>query len=97
MPPDFHRIRHYGLHSSAARSNKLPRCRELLGWSKALPEVAELEMETWLESLDLEVDRCPQCGARGTMLRRTEFDEVPWLLMVLLSLKGLTLGTPVKG
>jgi uncharacterized protein (UPF0212 family) len=97
LPPDYHRIRHYGLHSSAARAEKLPRCRELLGWSRALPEVKELEMEEWLESLEIEVDRCPQCGARGTMFRRTEFDEVPWLLMVLLSLKGLTLGAPVKG
>jgi hypothetical protein len=97
LPPVYYRIRHYGLHNSAARAEKLPRCRELLGWSKALPEVAELEMEEWLESLGIAVDRCPQCGARGTMFRRTEFDEVPWFLMVLLSLKGLTLGTPVKG
>ena len=42
LPAGFVRIRHYGLHHSSARKEKVPRCRELLGLEPELPERREL-------------------------------------------------------
>jgi hypothetical protein len=89
LPPGFHRIRYYGLHSSSARQEKLPRARELLGLDRALPEVEELDLTEWLKDiLGDEVDRCPHCGAQGSLFERTTFDELPWLVTLILSLCG---------
>ncbi len=97
LPPVFPCIRHYGLHHHTALAEKLPRARQLLGLSMIPPEVEELDLTEWLKGLGIEVDRCWQCGAENTMFRRAEYKDVPWFLMTLLSLKGLTLGAPVEG
>ena len=39
----------------------------------------------WLpELLGDEVNRCPRCGAQGRMFLQREFDELPWLVALLL-------------
>jgi hypothetical protein len=87
LPSGFVRIRYYGLHHSSARKEKLPRCRALLGLSSELPEVKELSLMEWLTKvLGEEVDRCPQCGAVGSLYNRAEFEQLPWLVALILSL-----------
>jgi hypothetical protein len=89
LPRQFRRIRYYGLHHSSARQEKLPRCRKLLGLSPALPEVEEVSLLDWLKALwGEEVDRCPRCGAKGSLFERAEFEQLGWLAMVVLSLFG---------
>lgn len=89
LPPGYRRIRYYGLHHSSARKEKLPRCRRLLGLAAALPEVEELSLMGWLrELLGDEVDRCPQCGAAGSLFERAEFEQLGWLALLVLSLFG---------
>jgi hypothetical protein len=89
LPVGFKRIRYYGLHHPSARQEKLPRCRELLGLPRALPVVKELLLLEWLQAiLGDEADRCPQCGAQGSLLYRREFERLPWLVLVLVSLVG---------
>lgn len=86
LPHRFVRIRYYGLHHASARKGKLPRCRALLGLSPELPEVAELSLMEWLgEVLGEEIDRCPSCGAAGSLFKRAEFERLPWLVALLLS------------
>ncbi len=91
LPAGFVRIRHYGLHHSSARKEKLPRCRELLGLEPELPEGRALGLREWLETFmdAAELDRCPACGAQQTMARQREFDAVSWLGLIVLSLFGL--------
>jgi hypothetical protein len=87
LPGGFVRIRYYGLHHASARKEKLPYCRALLGLSSELPEVKELSLMEWLsEVLGEEVDRCPQCGAVGSLYNRAEFERLPWLVALILSL-----------
>ncbi len=89
LPPGFHRIRYYGLHHSSARKEKLPRSRELLGLERALPEVEELSLSDWLaEILGEDVNRCPNCGTKGSLVERSSFERLPWLVLILLSLVG---------
>ena len=82
------RIRYYGLRHSSARKEKLPRCRMLVGLSPELPEVPELNLLEWLaEVLGKEaVDSCPYCGAVGSLFKRAEFERLPWLVALILSL-----------
>lgn len=87
LPSGYVRIRHYGLHHSSARKEKLPRCRALLGLSPAPPEVEALSLMAWLEQvLGDEVDRCPHCGATGSLFKQAEFERLPWLVALILSL-----------
>jgi hypothetical protein len=88
LPPRYIRIRYYGLHHSSARKEKLPRCRALLGLEPALPEPKELSLLDWLEEVlgEEEVDRCPYCGAKASLFKRAEFDKLPWLVALLVSL-----------
>jgi hypothetical protein len=88
LPTGYKRIRYYGLHSSSARSEKLPRCRALLGLSPALPEIPELSLLDWLAQVlgEEAVDSCPHCGAVGSLYKRAEFDQLPWLVVFILSL-----------
>lgn len=88
LPSGYKRIRYYGLHSSNARKEKLPRCRELLGLPAALPEVKELSLLDWLGEVlgEAQVDRCPHCGAVGSLFKRAEFERLPWLVALLISL-----------
>ena len=88
LPTGFVRIRYYGLHHSSARQAKLPRCRALLGLPAALPVIPELSLLDWLmEVLGQEqVDLCPYCGAQGSLCKRAEFERLPWLVALILSL-----------
>ncbi len=89
LPPGYKRIRYYGLHHSSARAEKLPRCRTLLGLEAELPEVVELTLAEWLaEVLGDEVDRCPHCGATGSLVAQTTFEQWPWLGLFILALGG---------
>ena len=61
----------------------------LLGLAPALPEVEEPSLAEWLEEiLGEEVDRCPHCGAKGSLVERTTFEELSWLMSLILSLCG---------
>jgi hypothetical protein len=86
--PDLKRIRYAGLHSSSARQEKLPRCRSLLGLPAELPEVKALSLLEWLAEVlgEEQVDRCPHCGTVGSLCKRAEFERLPWLVALLLSL-----------
>ena len=88
LPPGFKRIRYYGLHSSHARKEKLPRCRALLGLPAALPEIPELSLLSWLKEVlgEEHVDCCPYCGAQAGLSQRAQFERLPWLVALLLSL-----------
>lgn len=87
LPGGFVRIHYYGLHHARARTEKLPRCRSLLGLAVELPEIPELGLREWLEELlGEEVDRCPHCGAAGSLFKLAEFERLPWLAGLLLSL-----------
>ena len=87
LPSGYKRIRYYGLHHSSARKEKLPRCRELLGLPRALPEIEELDLQAWLAQVlgEDEVNRCPHCGAQNSLFQRAEFERLSWLAMVVLS------------
>ncbi len=88
LPAGFVRIRYYGLHHSSARKEKLPRCRSLLGLPAALPVIPPLSLLAWLEQVlgEAAVDLCPYCGAQGSLYKRAEFERLPWLVALLLSL-----------
>jgi hypothetical protein len=87
LPTGYVRIRYYGLHHSSARQEKLPRGRALLGLAAELPDIPELGLREWLEEvLGEEVDRCPHCGAAGSLFKRAEFERLPWLAVLILSL-----------
>jgi len=89
LPHGYKRIRYYGLHHSSARKEKLPRCRELLGLSRTLPTVKELTLMEWLtEILGEEVGRCPHCGAEGSLFERATFEQLHWVMGLILSLFG---------
>lgn len=88
LPFEFKRIRYAGLHSSRARKEKLPRCRGLLGLPSALPVIPELKLLEWLEQVlgEAQVDVCPYCGAQDSLFKRAEFERLPWLVALILSL-----------
>jgi hypothetical protein len=88
LPPQFVRIRYYGLHHSSARKSKLPRCRAFLGLAPDLPEVPDLSLLDWLEQVlgEEQVDRCPHCGASGSLFQRAEFEQLPWLAALVAGL-----------
>jgi hypothetical protein len=88
LPAGYKRIRYYGLHHASARKEKLPRCRVLLGLPTALPVIPELSLLAWLiEVLGQEqVDCCPHCGAQGSLYKRAEFERLPWLVALIVSL-----------
>jgi hypothetical protein len=88
LPFEFKRIRYAGLHSSRARKEKLPRCRRLLGLPSTLPVIAELKLLAWLREVlgEEQVDLCPYCGAQGSLFKRAEFERLPWLVALILSL-----------
>ncbi len=75
LPRQFHRIRHFGLHSSGCRK-KLSRVRELLGLEKEIPAVEKPSLSGWLEELFGEdiLNKCPYCGGLN-MSRRGQYDS----------------------
>lgn len=89
LPPGFVRIRYYGLHHSSARAETLPDCRDHFKLGRAWPVIKELVLVEWLQAILGEAyNACPRCGAQGSLFRRNEFDELPWLVVILLSLLG---------
>jgi hypothetical protein len=98
LPEEFRHIRHYGLHHSSARKEKLPQARELLGLERAVPAAKELDLKAWLKEILGEdaVDRCPHCGAVDTMFKRSEFEQLNWLQLLLFALLGLSVYGTVK-
>lgn len=90
LPNGYKRIRYYGLHHSSARKEKLPRCRRLLGLPAALPVIPELSLMAWLTEVlgEEAVDSCPYCGAQGSLCKRAEFERLPWLAALIVSLVG---------
>jgi hypothetical protein len=88
LPTGYKRIRYYGLHHARARQEKLPRCRRLLGLSAELPVIPQLSLLAWLEQVlgEEAVDLCPYCGAQGSLCKRAEFERLPWLVALILSL-----------
>jgi hypothetical protein len=54
-----------------------------------LPVVKGLLLLEWLQAiLGAKANCCPQCGAKGSLIYRREFEWLPWLVLVLLSLVG---------
>lgn len=82
-------VPNYGLHDSSARAEKLPRSRTLLGLDPTLPEVEALSLQDWLaEILGDEYNQCPHCGASGSLFERATFEQLPWLVGLMLALFG---------
>jgi hypothetical protein len=98
LPENFVHIRHYGLHQSNGRKEKLPQARELLGLERAVPAVKELDLKEGLKEIlgEEAVDRCPHCGAVGTMFKRSEFEQLNWLQLIIFALLGLSVYGTVK-
>lgn len=98
LPNEFRHIRHYGLHNSYHRDKKLSQARQLLGLEAAVPEVKKLELKEWLKEIlgEEAVERCPNCGAENSMFKRSEFQELNWLQLLLFAVLGLSLIGTVK-
>lgn len=93
LPKGFHRIRHYGLHHPSLRKSKLERARELLGLEPEAPQIPPLDFSEWLEGIMGKdgINRCPRCGAEGTMGDRREFNQVGLMHLMLFALMGIPL------
>lgn len=71
LPHGFMRVRHYGLLANRTRTDKLARCRELLGADPSAHQTAADEesiFERILRLTGLDILRCPFCG-EGPMQR----------------------------
>lgn len=99
LPKGFHRIRHYGLHHPSLRKSKLERARELLGLEPEAPQIAPLDFSKWLEEIMGKegINRCPRCGAEGTMRRRAEFNKVGLMQIIFFALAGIPLMGRMSG
>ncbi len=99
LPEKFVRVRHYGLHQSAARKTRLPQARKLLGLTPAVPKIAKLVLEVWLEARlgEGELHRCHWCGAVGTLAYRGEVAHMPRLWWWLKMLVGVLFAGPWRG
>ncbi len=77
LPHGFMRVRHYGLLPNRTRTDKLARCRALLGANPPPPDqpaaAAESIVERILRLTGLDVRRCPFCG-EGPMQR---IEQIP--------------------
>jgi hypothetical protein len=98
LPAGFVRVRHYGLHHSAARQTKLAQARKLLGLAPVAPKIPKLVLAEWLEEVVGEsLHRCHFCGASGSLAYRGEVEQMPavwlWLKMMLGWLFGAALRT----
>jgi len=98
LPSRYVRIRHFGLHNSYARQERLPQARALLGLEPAVPEAEALSLRGWLIEVVgvAEIDRCPHCGAEATMFKRGEFESLNWLNLVLKGLIKLNLAVRAR-
>jgi hypothetical protein len=91
LPEGFRHIRHYGLHHPYHRRRKLKQARTLLGLKPEPPAVKKLDLQVWLKVIlgEAAVDRCPRCGAEQAMVKRSEFEQLSWLQLILFALSGL--------
>lgn len=74
LPPEFVRLRHYGILANGRRQSKLGRCRELLGAGAEVSRQAQEPPDIMPpDVLPAEEERavCEQCGS-GRMQRRAE-------------------------
>jgi hypothetical protein len=70
LPSGFQRIRYYGLLGNRYRSDKLARCRELIGMPKPEPKIAEMQKDyrdTYEALTGVSLCQCPVCD-RGHMV-----------------------------
>ena len=70
LPPEFVRIRHYGILANGRRKEKVARCRELLTGQSVDIETTERQAAADLE-VEAESERCERCGV-GWMQWREE-------------------------
>jgi hypothetical protein len=98
LPAHFVRLRHFGLHNSRARSQRLPQARALLGLEPAVPQAEPLSLRGWLIEVvgAEEIDRCPHCGREATLFKRGEFEGLNWLNLFLMGLIKLGLAGRVR-
>jgi hypothetical protein len=74
LPEHFQRIRHYGLLANRGKTQRLERCRELLGVPPPAPAPPR-SVADWLRAvLGVDPDRCPCCG---DVLHREPLDPQP--------------------
>lgn len=73
LPKGFHRIRHYGLQSTAARAESVDRARELIG---ALEPSSDACNDTATDG-GADLPPCPCCGARLRIIERFHRGETP--------------------
>ncbi len=73
LPSRFHRIRHYGLFASAARTRNIDRARQLLATPAPSPEPSGAKADNGAENAAA-AHRCPCCG--GRMIVIETFDGV---------------------
>jgi hypothetical protein len=62
LPPGFVRIRHVGLLANRHRTERLGRCRALLGQPQPEPQEPESVQAAMLRLTGLDIQRCPYCG-----------------------------------
>jgi hypothetical protein len=74
LPSGFHRIRHYGLFASPARTRNIDRARQLLATPAPSPEPSSAEADDGAQS-PAAAHRCPCCG--GRMIVIETFEGVP--------------------
>lgn len=73
LPDGFMRIRHFGFLANRSKKHNLGLCRQLLGLSPELPEVAKkTSRELMLDLTGVDSTKCPKC-TRGTMIVIREF------------------------
>jgi hypothetical protein len=75
LPDRFMRIRHFGFLANRSKKHNLGLCRQLLGLSPELPEVAKkTSRELMFDLTGIDPTKCPQC-TRGTMIVIREFPD----------------------
>ena len=92
LPPNYIRIRHFGLHASAMRP-KLQMARFLLGLPLEMPPKVQLDLHAWRQSITADdVTRGPFCQRGTVRLWRPAMHLDRWRILFL-----LTLGYAVSG
>jgi Putative transposase/Transposase zinc-binding domain len=76
LPSGFQRIRYYGFLGNRYRTEKLARCRELIGMSKLEPKADETDKDyrdTYEELTGISLCQCPVCHlGRMVLFRRVQ-------------------------
>jgi len=85
LPDGFQRIRYYGLLGNRYRTDKLARCRELIGMSKLEPKTDKTDKDyrdTYEELTGISLCQCPVCHLGHMVLFRTLQPNTPVPLIV---------------